>query len=118
MGPIRNLFSTSPDLKRTDSGKKAGKAESSYQKNDALNKVAGNGAGKSDQVEISTEGRQLLSLKAEAQKYISDVKNSRAVTAQELEGIKEKIASKHYFNDEVIEKVVDKMMNISGNFGE
>ncbi len=118
MGPIRNLFSTSPGLKHTESGKKAGKSADPYKKSEAVNQLSGNKSAAKDQVEISSAGRELLSLKAETRKYLDDVKNSRAVSPQELDAIKEKIASRHYFDDEVIEKVVDKMVNLPGMFEE
>ncbi|RMH64477.1 MAG: hypothetical protein D6677_04655 [Calditrichaeota bacterium] len=118
MGPIRNLFSTSPDLKRTDPAKKAGKSNEQYKKNEAVSSVSTGQPHSRDQVEISSEGRELLSLKAEARKYLDDVKTSKTLTPQELDKIKEKIASRRYFDDSVIEKVVDKLVQSTDIIGE
>ncbi|MCB0281014.1 MAG: hypothetical protein H6627_11650 [Calditrichae bacterium] len=110
MGPIKQLFSTSPDLKKTDTNKKLNKSNES-----ASNKDQNSASVKStqkDQVQISSKGRELLTLKIEAESYLKDIKESETVSPQELDAIKEKIASKYYFEKEVIDDLVDRLMNL------
>jgi len=112
MGPIRSLFSP-PDPKKTESNHKAEKsAGASPNKNASGSKVGGS----KDQVNISDAGRELLSLKSEAAKYLKDVKDSEVLTVEEVDSIKEKIASKYYFDTEVINTIVDKMINLPNFF--
>jgi len=109
MGPIRQLFSQSPDLKKTESSKKLDKI------NDKEKSVSGAGTvdkGSKDQVQISVEGRNLLSIKTEASGYLKDVQESEILTHQDIDAIKEKIASKYYFDAEVIDELVDKLVSL------
>ena len=108
MGPIRQLFATSPDLKKTDSNKKLSK---SHENNDAKENAPANNNSK-DQVQISEKGRELLTLKLEAQNYLKDIKESEIVSQKQIDDIKEKIASKYYFDEEVISDLVDRLLNM------
>ncbi len=109
MGPIRQLFSTSPDLKKTESNKKIDKANDNSQnktENDAVKGVS------KDQVNISNKGRELLSLKVEAENYLKEIKEGEVISPQEIDAIKEKIAAKYYFDEEVISDLVDKLASL------
>ncbi len=113
MGPIRSLFSP-PDPKKTESNHKTEKAKPSvHNKGGTASKV---GKSSRDQVNISSEGRELLSLKSEAAKYLKDVQDSEVLSVEEVDAIKEKIASKYYFDPEVINTIVDKMINLPNFF--
>ncbi|KAA3617654.1 MAG: hypothetical protein D8M58_01140 [Calditrichaeota bacterium] len=109
MGPIRQLFSTSPDLKKAESNKKIGKPTDNDPGAKETN-AAGNAS--KDQVEISNKGRELLSLKVEAENYLKEIKESEVISPQEVDAIKEKIASKYYFDEDVISDLVDKLVNL------
>ncbi len=110
MGPIRNLFSTSPDLKKTESNKKTAQTDKKVNDNAKVNDAAK--SGKKDQVQISDVGREMLTLKMEAARYLRDVKSSEVVSTEEIEAIKERIASRYYFDDEVIDDIVDKLISL------
>jgi len=110
MGPIRNLFSTSPDLKKTESNKKTAQTDNKGNDNAKVNEAAK--SGKKDQVQISDVGREMLTLKMEAARYLRDVKSSEVVSTEEIEAIKERIASRYYFDDEVIDDIVDKLISL------
>ena len=110
MGPIRQLFSTSTEMKKTDSNKKIAKSSSESNTNNTENISA---KGKTqDTVQISDKGRELLTLKTEAENYLKDIKESEVISPQELDAIKEKIASKYYFEKDVIDDVVDRLVNL------
>jgi len=109
MGPIRQLFSTSPDLKKAESNKKLNKPS----ENDQSGKETGAVKSSSkDQVQISNQGRELLSLKVEAENYLKEIKEAEVISPQEIDAIKEKIASKYYFDEDVISDLVDKLVNL------
>lgn len=110
MGPIKQLFSTSPDLKKTDTNKKLNKVNDTGSKED--NKSSAVESSAKDQVQISNKGRELLILKTEAENYLKDIKESEVVSPQELDAIKERIASKYYFEKEVIDDLVDRLINL------
>lgn len=113
MGPIRGLF-TPPDPKKTESNHKSAKTgHASHAKDVGDSKV--NNSSK-DQVNISDAGRELLSLKSEAAKYLQDVKDTEVLSVEQVDSIKEKIASKYYFDPEVINKIVDKMISLPNFF--
>lgn len=109
MGPIRQLFSTSPDLKKAVSNKKTDKFNENEQGGKETSAVKGNSK---DQVQISNHGRELLLLKIEAENYLKDIKGSEVISQGEIDAIKEKIASKYYFDEEVISDLVDKLASL------
>ncbi len=109
MGPIRQLFSTSPDLKKTESSKKLTQ-RSETEEGGKTTGTANNGS--KDQVQISSKGRELLSLKVEAEQYLQEVKQSETISPQEVDAIKERIAARYYFDEEVISDLVDKLVSL------
>ncbi len=109
MGPIRQLFQSSPDLKKTDSNKKINKSNDNGQNGKETGAVANSSK---DQVQISPQARELLSLKVEAENYLKEIKESEIISPQEIDAIKEKIASKYYFDEEVINDLVDKLVSL------
>jgi len=113
MGPIKSLFSQ-PDPKKANDSQKLDKSKHSAAGKDGSGKSVGKAS--KDQVSISNAGRELLSLKSEAAKYLKDVKDSEILSVAEVDSIKEKIASKYYFDPEVINTIVDKMINLPNFF--
>jgi len=111
MGPIGKLFSNSPDLKKTEANKKTAKSEENKSNSTQAAGQVKSGSSK-DQVQISSKARELLTLKMEAESYIKEVKETELISPQEIDAIKEKIASKYYFDEEVINDLVDRLVSL------
>lgn len=109
MGSINNILGMPPELNKTGNTKEARKAGSGEGK-DANVKSVAKDSGSADKAEISSVGRELLTLKMQAASYTEEVKQSSTITDVEIEAIKERIASNYYFDPEVIDKVVDKLI--------
>lgn len=109
MGPIRQLFSNTPDLKKTDTQKKIN--DTSAKKTGTTENSSKPASGK-DQVQISDKGRELLTLKAETENYLNNIREAELISPQEIEAIKEKIEAKYYFDEEVINDLVDKLAGL------
>ena len=109
MGPIKEIPGFSPEVKKfeknseskkVDDRKDAGKPE----------KPDANSAISADRAEISSLGRDMLSVKTEAEKYLQLIRESRIADQEELDEIREKINSDYYLDPEVIEKIIDELM--------
>ena len=109
MGSINSILGMPPELNKTGSTKEARKAGSgSGETSKASNGKQTSASG--DKAEISSVGRELLTLKMQAASYTEEVKESSTISQSEIENIKERIASNYYFDPEVIDKVVDKLI--------
>lgn len=95
----------------------------SYEKSEALKKTAGKKASSKvvpketndsskDKTQISRAARELLALKQEAQKYIDQVKSAETISADQVKELKERIASRHYLDEKVIDKIIDRLINL------
>jgi anti-sigma28 factor (negative regulator of flagellin synthesis) len=72
-----------------------------------------NGADRTgDKANISGQGRELYNIRQEAFQYKSLIEHAETLSNQEIESIKEKIATNYYFDSEVIDKVVDKLLTL------
>ncbi len=60
--------------------------------------------------DISPEARRLLDLKNEASQYVDKVKNAETLSMDEINQIKERITSQYYFDSQVIDQIVEKML--------
>ena len=109
MGSINSIFGMPPELNKTGNSKEARKAGSGEAKDINTSSVTKN-TGSPDKAEISSVGRELLTLKMQAVNYTEEIKQAGTITEGEIEAIKERIASNFYFDPEVIDKVVDKLI--------
>ncbi len=109
MGPIKNIFGLSQEIQKADKGKEPKRVKSDDRRHPAAGK-SGSVKGSKDKAEISSVGRELLTLQMEAEKYIDHVHHVETLSSREIESIKEKIAANYYFDPEVIDKVVDKLI--------
>lgn len=77
------------------------------------NKVKSVKTDKSDAVvktEISPEAKHLLELKNEASQYLDQVKEAETLSPEQIDQIKERISSQYYFDSQVIDQIVEKML--------
>lgn len=109
MGSINSIFGLPTELNKAGNSKEARKAGSGSGKDQKVSKVEQKAAS-ADKAEISSVGRELLTLKMQASAYTEEVKQARTISESEIEAIKERIASDYYFDPEVIDKVVDKLI--------
>ena len=96
------------------------KAEKNKQVGGAGNESANNGkarkAGEAsetsglDKALISSAAQRLLNIKSEAVQFTDEVKDAKTISDAEIDAIKERIASDFYFDPEVIDKIVDKLV--------
>jgi len=108
---IKNIFGASPEsnkIVKNNETKKSKSVEETSTEDAKSNPVNGSG----DKAEISSFGRELFKLRAEAAEYIEEIKTSRTISEEEIEEIKEKILEGHYFDPEVIDKVIDRLLNL------
>jgi len=111
MGAINNIFGMTPGMNKADKSKQAGGTG-----NDSADKVKARKAGEVskasgyDKAQISSAAQKLLNLKAEAVQFTAEVKDAKTISNAEIDAIKEKIASNFYFDPEVIDKIVDKLV--------
>ena len=108
MGTIKNILGMSPEVNRSNQGKKIGSGKGS-----SSERAKSTGKSSSPvKAEISQIGRDFFNLKTESKNYLDEVRNSATISTAEIESIKEKIASNYYFEPEVIDQVVDKLMRM------
>lgn len=72
---------------------------------------------RTDQADISQKARGLLNLRMDAKKYLEDVDQSEILSENEINQLKQKIESKYFVNDAVIDQIVDKIIDLP-NFTE
>jgi hypothetical protein len=108
MGSINNILGMPPELNKAGNNREVRKATSGNGKEAKTGTVSSKVS--SDKAEISSVGRELLTLKMQAAEYTEDVKKAETISQVEIDAIKEKIASNYYFDPEVIDKVVDKLI--------
>ena len=111
MASINNVLGIPPELNKSSSSKEARKAGSGIGKEAKASEMRQTSTS-SDKAEISSVGRELLTLKMQAANYSSEVKQAQTISQTEIEAIKERIASNYYFDPEVIDKVVDKLVEL------
>jgi len=109
MGSINTILGMPPELNKPGNAKEARKAGSGNGK-DAKTSEIKQASASADKAEISSVGRELLTLKMQAVNYTEEVKQASTISKGEIEAIKERIASNYYFDPEVIDKVVDKLI--------
>ncbi len=70
--------------------------------------------GKTVQVDISSSAKELLTLRAEAERYLKHVELQEGISSEEVKELKEKIAQNYYLKEEIIDKIVDKLLDLPG----
>ena len=60
--------------------------------------------------DISPEAKHLLELKNEAIQYLYKVKDAETLSPEQIDQIKERISSQYYFDSQVIDQIVEKML--------
>jgi len=110
MGAINNILGLPPGLHKTDKNKEPARVGKDSGESGKAKKTEGNSPSVYDKAVISNEARELLSIKAEAVRHTDRVKNAETISPLEIEAIKQKIAADFYFEPEVIDKVVDKLI--------
>lgn len=109
MGSINNVLGMPPELNKSGNSRtvrKTGSRDGKDAKAAGIKKTSAS----ADKAEISSVGRELLTLKMQAASYKEEVKQADTISQGEIDAIKEKIASNYYFDPEVIDKVVDKLI--------
>ena len=66
------------------------------------------------QVKISDSAKELIKLRAEAERYLKMVEEKETLSADDLKKIQAKLKSNHYLREEVIDKIIDKLLNLPG----
>ncbi len=105
MGLIENILGLPSGVNRPNKSGNVKRGESKHS-----GRSAENAAGKTVKTDISDKARQLLSLKNEANGYVKAVKESETLSSKEIEEIQQRISSQDYFDSEVIDKVVDRLL--------
>jgi hypothetical protein len=67
---------------------------------------------RADQAQISDAARGMLTLRIDAKKYIEDVEKSKSISDNDVKQLKQKIENMYYINDDVIDKIVDKLVSM------
>lgn len=110
MGPIKDISGLSQNLKKLDKQSDARKIDS---KKDTGKVAKGNlVTSENDTAEISDAGRTLLNAKSEAVNYLNQVENTRLINDAELEEIREKVNSGYYFDQKVIDKIAERLLEL------
>jgi hypothetical protein len=109
MASINNILGIPPESNKAGNAKESRKAGSGAGKEAKVSESKVSSTS-SDKAEISSVGRELLTLKMQAANYSQEVKQAKTISENEIEAIKERIASNYYFDPEVIDKVVDKLV--------
>lgn len=94
------------DLKKPSETRAESKTEKSVSSNS-----------RADQAEISQKAWGLLNLRMDARKYLDAVDNSETLSAHEVAQLKQKMESRYFINDAVVDQIVDKLLDLP-NFTE
>lgn len=110
MGPIKDISGLSQNLKKLDKQNESRKVDSKKEagKVDKNNQVSS----EQDKAEISDAGRTLLNAKTESINYVKDVENSRLISESELSEIREKVNTGYYFDQKVVDKIAEKLLEL------
>ncbi len=65
-----------------------------------------------DKVQISDAAKDLLKMKLEATRYVSDVEETKTISEEKLNDLKQKIAEKTYLTKNVIDQTADKLTTL------
>lgn len=65
-------------------------------------------------VEISQTAKEQLVLRAEAERYLKMVEQQEGISPDKVAELKQKISDNDYLKEKVIDKIVDKLLNLPG----
>ncbi|GEM_PF-2921225 len=65
-------------------------------------------------VEISKAAREQLMLRAEAERYLKQVEQQEEISPEKVAELKQKVSENYYLKEKVIDKIVDKLLNLPG----
>lgn len=100
--PEARRVNKNDDIKQQRIAKNAHSAKTSKDGHTAVN----------DQAQISPEARELLALRQEVKQYLDEIKATDTLSEQDIKQIKQKIESKYFLDDKVIDKIVDKLAKL------
>ncbi|MCD6374144.1 MAG: hypothetical protein J7L94_01370 [Caldisericaceae bacterium] len=63
-------------------------------------------------VKISDSAKELMKLRAEAERYLKMIEEKETLSADKLAEIQNKLKSNQYLREEVIDKIVEKLINL------
>ncbi|RLD16065.1 hypothetical protein DRI50_02800, partial [candidate division KSB1 bacterium] len=64
--------------------------------------------------EISKAAREQLMLRAEAERYLKQVEQQEEISPEKVAELKQKVSENYYLKEKVIDKIVDKLLNLPG----
>ncbi len=65
-------------------------------------------------VEISQAAKEQLLLRAEAERYLKMVESQEGIDPDKVDELKQKVSDNFYLKEKVIDKIVDKLLNLPG----
>ena len=65
-------------------------------------------------VEISQVAKEQLLLRAEAERYLKMMDDQEGLSPDRVEELKQKVSDNFYLKEKVIDKIVDKLLNLPG----
>jgi len=96
-----NKINRNEDLKKTANNKNEQKADNTA-----------NVSERKDQAQISNAARSMLSLRIDAQKYVDEIEQSKTLSDNDVKDLKQKINNKYFVDADVIDKIVDKLIDL------
>ena len=111
MSAIKNIINASPEMNKADKNKEVKQAR--QKKSQEIAKTKGKPVS-IDKAEISSAGRELLTLKAEAAAYLSKIQSAETLSAEEIEALRQKIAEGSYLSEELIDQMIDRILDLPG----
>ncbi len=102
--------------KKSDKIQKKNRLKNVDKKTVATDKTTSN-AGKGEpvaRVEISQAAREQLLLRAEAERYLKLMEQQEGIDPDKVRELKQKVSDNFYLKEKVIDKIVDKLLNLPG----
>ena len=104
---LLNISASGQKINRNEDTKRV-----SEHKSEQKSEKTSSQAKRTDQAQISTAARGMLSMRMDAQKYIDDVEKSQNLSENDVKQLKQKIENKYYISEEVVDKIVDKLVSL------
>ncbi len=108
MSSHMNIFGAAQELNKGEQNNGIKKVKPGDRPADKKSKAAESSS--SVKTDISNVGRELYQMKLEARGYVEEVKGAESKALKEIEAIREKLADNYYFDEEVINAVVKKIL--------
>ena len=110
MADINNFFSIPASTNKINHNEDLKKTTNTKNERKADNIV--NVSERKDHAQISDAARSMLSLRIDAQKYVDDIEQSKTISDNEVKDLKQKISTKYFINDAIIDQIVDKLLDL------